>query len=127
MQAEPLFPEPPFPSAHLSHLVLGLLSFPGRAITSTQRGDVCQAPELAPASCRELKGCSAAPRGDGTAKTTAGAAGIWPEVQHLFQPGKTVLERQGSPQIIRLGILMEKTQVLGFFPSLYYPSFSSYG
>lgn len=77
---------------------------------------MCQAPELAPVSYRELKGCSATPGGDGTAKTTAGAAGIWPEVQHLFLPGRTVLERQGSPQIIRLGILMGKNPSLRFFP-----------
>lgn len=72
---------------------LGFSALQAEQSQGTQRGDVCQVPELAPASCRELKGSSATPKGDGIAKNTAGPAGIWPEVQHLFQPGRTVLER----------------------------------
>lgn len=52
---------------------LGFSALQSEQSQSTQRGDVCQAPQLAPASCRELKGCPATPGGDGTAKTTAGA------------------------------------------------------
>lgn len=74
---------------------LGFSALQAEHSQGTQRGDLCQAPELAPASCRELERCSATPGGVALLKPLLGLQGFGQKCSISSNHGEQLCKDKG--------------------------------